>query len=825
MAKVELSCEVQPQGFEFRLLRHRLLGAAQAFAVSEWPEAASDSLLPGVSQLLAWLDDEASASIVGDVVIVHHHVIAALDIGTARAISAPPTPPFILDLQHVGTIDRPEFRFKITWLQTNGQPVPGLRREGAALKVGSRFFRIPEPFYGIVETADAFNATPPDDMDGRFRAWAKMRGLLPEESGNSIQVDGYLGSTRVAHAASFSLALHSGADGFTFDPVLFGPDLTSAVADGLEEMPHEVESLLPPAQQELFARKRFLESMECRARYTLGAGWYVVLDEPVRKALGVVRQVQRAHQNVRKEFVRNPRSYIAKALSDEFPDDVLEAIFLETAEFSDRVRDVGIWQTKVLPWVKKNKETWLPEAFGIRVGGQTVKLEPGQVPDLQTAVESAITDGKPSVNWNGIDIPATSDTLSTLISLMGEIKPSPESSPVTEYEQEAVDFDHGSIGDGGQYVLEIDDNLSEVGYHRVRISRPTAPAKAIPTRLKTALKTHQTEGLAWLQDAWISGHPGVLLADDMGLGKTLQALAFLAWLREGMDLGHPKPAPILIVAPTGLLKNWEQEHNQHLHLPGLGDVLRAFGSGLVDIRSRGGREIQIGQATLDSTRLSKANWILTTYETLRDYQHSFCAIRYAAVVFDEMQKIKMPGTVMTHAAKALNADFIVGLTGTPIENRLADLWCLMDTIQPGLLNDLATFSRIYEKEEKPDDLRQLKAILTEPSPSAPQIMMRRMKADRLKGLPEKIEHPLEQLMSPIQAQAYNEAVRAARTGGGGSKILEALHRLRSISLHPIHPSSAADDGYVELSARFKLALGILDGIAAKGEKALGRVLN
>jgi SNF2 family DNA or RNA helicase len=342
----------------------------------------------------------------------------------------------------------------------------------------------------------------------------------------------------------------------------------------------------------------------------------------------------------------------------------------------------------------------------------------------------------------------------------------------------------------------------------------------IPIRLRTPLMPHQEEGVTWLQTAWAAGCPGVLLADDMGLGKTLQTLTFLTWLREGMDSSRPKRAPILIVAPTGLLKNWEQEHNLHLHAPGIGEVVKAFGPGLAAIRRRKGREIELGQAMLDSNRLVHADWILTTYETLRDYQHSFCAIRYAAVVFDEMQKVKTPGKMMTDAAQALNADFFVGMTGTPIENRLADLWCLVETVQPGLLDSLASFSKKYERDENPDELRALKATLTEPSAELPQIMMRRMKADRLKGLPEKIEHPLEQIMSAVQARAYDDAVQLARSEGGGSKVLDALHRLRSISLHPLHPSTATDDSYVEASARFKLALGVLDAIAVKDEKAL-----
>ncbi len=287
-----------------------------------------------------------------------------------------------------------------------------------------------------------------------------------------------------------------------------------------------------------------------------------------------------------------------------------------------------------------------------------------------------------------------------------------------------------------------------------------------------------------------------------------------------MDGGRPRAGPILIVAPTGLLKNWEEEHDLHLHEPGLGSVVRAFGAGLAAIRQSKGRDTVLGLAMLDSDRLAHAEWILTTYETLRDYQHSFCSIRFSAVVFDEMHKVKTPGKMMTDAAQALNADFVIGMTGTPIENRLADLWCLIETVQPGLLDSLASFSRKYERDENPEDLIALKATLTEPSAEWPQIMLRRMKAEKLKGLPEKIERPLNQLMSDVQAQAYDEAVKLARSEGGGGKVLEALHRLRSISLHPCHPSTATDDTYVDASARFTLALEVLDSIAAKGEKAL-----
>src|SRR6266550_4537529 len=86
--------------------------------------------------------------------------------------------------------------------------------------------------------------------------------------------------------------------------------------------------------------------------------------------------------------------------------------------------------------------------------------------------------------------------------------------------------------------------------------------------------------------------------------------------------------------------------------------------------------------TLDVARLRDADWILTTYETLTDHERSFARIPYSVVLFDEMQKVKAPDTLNTKAAQALNADFVIGLTGTPIENRMEDLWCLFDRLIP-----------------------------------------------------------------------------------------------------------------------------------------------
>jgi SNF2 family DNA or RNA helicase len=104
--------------------------------------------------------------------------------------------------------------------------------------------------------------------------------------------------------------------------------------------------------------------------------------------------------------------------------------------------------------------------------------------------------------------------------------------------------------------------------------------------------------------------------------------------------------------------------------------------------------------------MQQADWVLTTYETLRDHHLSFASILFSCAIFDEMQKVKSPSSLLTRAAKSLNADFTLGLTGTPIENQLSDLWCIMDIISPGSLGDLKEFS----KKHSPDDEKALETL-------------------------------------------------------------------------------------------------------------------
>jgi SNF2 family DNA or RNA helicase len=316
------------------------------------------------------------------------------------------------------------------------------------------------------------------------------------------------------------------------------------------------------------------------------------------------------------------------------------------------------------------------------------------------------------------------------------------------------------------------------------------------------------------------GSVGALSADDMGLGKTFQALAFLAWLKEQMNSGIIPKRPILIVAPVGLLRNWEAEHSLHLASPGLGDVVRAYGDHIKFLKKGSHRE---GNAGLDSAQISSADWVLANYEAISDYQLTFGAIKFACVVFDEAQKIKTPSARMTNAAKGLNTDFVLAMTGTPVENRLADLWCISDVVQPYALGSIKDFSAKYEGSDSAEAIKELREKIwqeeSEIPSKPPLLMLRRLKTEKLKGLPSKFEHVIKKDMPAEQAQAYSHAI-ALRQIKGPQGTLGTIQALRSVSLHPDLFLGTSQDLSPEKSARFQITLDVLDKCFELNEKAL-----
>jgi SNF2 family DNA or RNA helicase len=478
-----------------------------------------------------------------------------------------------------------------------------------------------------------------------------------------------------------------------------------------------------------------------------------------------------------------------------------------------------------VPWIKLPPTDWFNSGsesnggfgrrepadkakFGIQVGDKRLELSKKDVESLISSIYACKVDGAPSVNFSSrgeeVALPATDETLAALQKLLASGADPPKKA------------EEGTPKKDKPESLIISANEAELEIEGEFVAKRNGPPIQSPLKLATPLMTHQTEGLNWLQAAWTHGLPGVLLADDMGLGKTLQGLAFLAWLHEGMNSGSVARAPVLIVAPTGLLKNWRTEHDKHLLSPGLGDCVEAFGRGLARLKQNAGN----GRPALDHTILAKADWVLTSYETIRDFDRDFGQVRFAAGLFDEAQNIKTPGVRITDAAKGMNCDFRIALTGTPVENRLADLWCITDGIQPGLLGDLKSFSAKYERDLDPDRLKRLKSTLERQLGARPPTMLRRLKRDRLQDLPEPTERALPTPMPPIQQRKYDDIIAKSTSATEPGAVLSTLQSLRSISLHPTPDEQLTDERFVSDSARLIATFGLLDEIATKGEKVL-----
>ncbi len=190
-----------------------------------------------------------------------------------------------------------------------------------------------------------------------------------------------------------------------------------------------------------------------------------------------------------------------------------------------------------------------------------------------------------------------------------------------------------------------------------------------------------------------------------------------------------------------------------------------------------------------------------------------------------MQKIKNPNSINTRSAGTLNIDFVLGLTGTPIENRIEDLWCLFDRLAPGYLGALRDFSSRYSGESR-ERLSELKSRIDRPVGDCPPPLLRRMKDQARDGLKNKEIKTYQIRMPELQAKEYERvAVSAAGADGSRNQMLKVLHAMRGVSLHPrakeVDPADkrSAQD-WIKGSARLSKAFEILCELSGTGEKAI-----
>ena len=328
---------------------------------------------------------------------------------------------------------------------------------------------------------------------------------------------------------------------------------------------------------------------------------------------------------------------------------------------------------------------------------------------------------------------------------------------------------------------------------------------AVPSTVKARLRPYQERGYAWMYRNLRLGF-GSIIADDMGLGKTLQVITLIDKLRRDGEL---KKHHVLIVVPTGLISNWVQE-------------LQRFAPSVTAFVYHG------PSRSLESF---SHDVLITSYGVMRGDVDKLNSVKWRLMVIDEAQNIKNSTTGQATAARKIKAQNFIAMSGTPVENRLAEFWSIMDFVNKGFLGTRKQFETEYAKPIQlwgdADKAERFRSI------TAP-FMMRRLKTDRniISDLPDKVEQNDYAPLTPAQAALYEGTLReglAAIEGMDGTSpqqlfkrqgmLLQMMLFLKQICNHPAQFLKTGGHE-ASLSGKAMMLLDLAESIVQSGEKAL-----
>ncbi len=329
----------------------------------------------------------------------------------------------------------------------------------------------------------------------------------------------------------------------------------------------------------------------------------------------------------------------------------------------------------------------------------------------------------------------------------------------------------------------------------------------VPASLNKTLRDYQKDGFVWLRTLKANGFGGIL-ADDMGLGKTLEILSLLLSIKEEAKKKGEKPRCSLVVCPASLVYNWQHEIKRFT--PELNCELAV---GIKPDRVRVTSEIEE----------EKTDVIITSYDLLRRDIDLYKYLSFDCQIIDEAQFIKNATTQASKAVKSINASFRIALTGTPIENRLSELWSIFDYCMPGYL---FTYKHFRETIESPivldgddDALKRLRRMIS-------PFVMRRLKKDVLKDLPDKLEENIYAPMAKEQEELYKAHLQRIKLMVDSKNeedfrrdrimILSELTRLRQLCCDP----GLIYENYNGGSAKADLCIEMIKSAAESGHKVL-----
>ena len=406
----------------------------------------------------------------------------------------------------------------------------------------------------------------------------------------------------------------------------------------------------------------------------------------------------------------------------------------------------------------------------------------------------------PLVAWKGKWVALDPETLGQITKIIQASKSSGFES-MTKGEALAAALTGTARIPGVSEAIEVEvagDFGSALEELKILPDRPIAQ----PQEFVGQLRPYQLRGLAWLEGLSRLGLGGIL-ADDMGLGKTIEVLSLLLHRQQHSPESGP---PSLLVCPTSLLGNWERE-------------IKRFAPTLPFFVHHGNNRQDLPK------QFAPHSLVLTTYGVARREEEAFSARHWGMVVVDEAQAIKNSGSAQAKSVRRLRAPFKLALTGTPIENRLMELWSIMAFALPGYLHYEATFKERFstpiEKYRDPDAAAELRARIG-------PFILRRLKTDKsiIQDLPEKQEMKIFTQLTREQAVLYQARLQQmekdlAESSGieRRGRILALLTHLKQICNHPSHFLKEPGP-YKGRSGKMERLTDMLEEIIANQERAL-----
>lgn len=697
-----------------------------------------------------------------------------------RILGLPNLYPFEIYIESEGNLKGKDFKLKYGFYNfaPNGNIINS-EKKGCIINCTDTQYLLNLNQYLLCGSIDDFNSLPDFKKGGVFNL-SRLAGIKKLSTENNIKLEKFLKSQELLNVDKVKIDVKFNEGILEIFPILDIPENDRFISqfDLLSDTPKDEYSIQNRA----------------------GGATRILFDKKQKSELRIVKSKRKLINQIEiNEIIERPEVY--------FNPDVVDLDF-----YSRRVKEIGLYKPKFYPFVCPYKSEWIP---GILIkekfdGEKKIYFKTeDQLNEFIEAKELALKENSSSVFWKNSEIPYEFAT--ELISKAKEQFRNP-SKPIRKNNTSGVEVliikENAELT---EYVDNINENpVLENKFYRVSNLNPLIE-----------VKQHQKVGISWLQSLYKRDCPGALLADDMGLGKTLQLLYFIEWHNQN----HADNKPYLIVAPISLMENWENEYKKFFD-PQLLPLIR------INNQSKLAKDYNIEDNKKSAVSLQKKQIILLNYETLRIFQFSIGLVEFSLVALDEAQKIKTPGTLITNAAKALKADFKIAMTGTPVENTLIDIWCIMDFAVPGLLGSGKEFADVYQNPLKNEETNVQE--LTDKLRSQIGIyIQRRLKTQIKADLPNKYDTGDKAkrtlIMPNIQLEYYKHQIELANDiaysqNNRGIQKLKSLQAIRDISDHPFlydkQILSYSSDDLINSSAKLILLMNILSEIKSKNEKVI-----